>query len=343
MSDSRTDTRDAADPVATADEGTDHKPSPAAAAGPSPAVSPVWAAARRVLRQPRFVVAAVVLAVAAVGLNAATEFLRLHFRKQAVPLRVPSLIDENAGIAAELGSDKSPAGRWVQVSHDEPMNPDVEHELNTKEHLDRYYFDTRAIARLSSMPSFAGKTPTKCLELVNQVRRQPPEDRKKFLGEVLQNAPDAIMKLHMAYYTGLVDTVAHIPDRCYVADGYEPSEYDTVAGPFGTYADGSPRNAEFRFIHFDDQTGQGRVSNYVGYLFHVNGGYESNPLQVRYKLQNLFEKFGYYAKVELMISVNPKEPLSKEKIAAAMKDFMTVALPDAERVLPDWQQVKAGK
>ena len=50
------------------------------------APAPFWASLRRVARQPRFIAAALVLLVSAVGLNAATGFLQLHFRKVAVPL-----------------------------------------------------------------------------------------------------------------------------------------------------------------------------------------------------------------------------------------------------------------
>ena len=39
--------------------------------------------------------------------------------------------------------------------------------------------------------------------------------------------PKAVVNLGLTYYTGLVDTVAHIPDRCYIADGYEArTKYD---------------------------------------------------------------------------------------------------------------------
>ena len=36
-----------------------------------------------------------------------------------------------------------------------------------------------------------------------------------------------VMRAAVTYYTGMVDTVAHIPDRCYVADGFVPDKYDT--------------------------------------------------------------------------------------------------------------------
>jgi hypothetical protein len=296
------------------------------------------------LLQPRFVCAVLVLGVCAVGLNAATQFMQLHFRKLPVPLRVASLQDEASGFPAEVGSDEAPTGRWIQVSRDEPMNAEVEHVLGTREHVMRDYLDARLLPKLDSVTAFEGKRSTsERAAVAAEIRHRPPQEREQFLQQVQHAAPQAIIRMQVIYYTGLVDTVAHIPDRCYVADGFEPTSYETVAGPFGKYADGSPRDADYRFIQFEDVSGQNRVSRYVGYLFHVNGAYESDPLAVRSRLQRLTEKYGYYAKVELMVTAAPKDPTAKEKASGAIRDFMTSALPEVERVLPDWAAVNAGK
>ena len=45
----------------------------------------------RLVRDIRFVIAIVILAVSAIGLNATATFLQLHFRKESVPLRVKVL------------------------------------------------------------------------------------------------------------------------------------------------------------------------------------------------------------------------------------------------------------
>src|SRR5579864_1501540 len=154
--------------------------------------------------------------------------------------------------------------------------------------------------------------------------------------------PQAVMHLGITYYTGLVDTVAHIPDRCYIGDGFDVSSYQTIENQ--KLGD---RRLSFRYISFDDQTGRGRVSRKVAYFFHVNGHYESDPLGVRRTLQNLLEPYGYYAKVELMTEspnpgLLPGEPApaqSDDRSLAAMENFLTALLPDLERCLPDWEQV----
>jgi hypothetical protein len=286
--------------------------------------SSFWASVRRVLRQPRFIAAALVLLVSAVGLNAATGFLQLHFRKVAVPLPVKGLDDPKEGIPSKLGP-------WLQVSVDERLSDEFEQALGTKVYLSRDYIDTRLERRAAA-----------------NFDKKSTGERNKMLLDVMyqQQAEDAdrvpVVRLHMAYHTGLVDTVAHIPDRCMVADGYQPASYEEVEREVGTRPDGSPRKLNFRFIKFEDNTGQQRVGRNVVYFFHTNGRYESNPLQVRRTLQNLLETHGYYLKVELMSTVsNPNNPPNQERVKDAMIDFLKEALPEIERCLPDFEKVKS--
>ena len=72
----------------------------------------------------------------------------------------------------------------------------------------------------------------------------------------------------------------------------------------------------------------------VAYLFHANGGYTSDPKVVRIALQSLTKKYGYYAKVEVMV-----EERDRDVSRAAMQDFLTYALPEVEKCLPDWSKL----
>jgi hypothetical protein len=92
-----------------------------------------------------------------------------------------------------------------------------------------------------------------------------------------------------------------------------------------------------RFINFEDQSGAERISRSVAYFFHVNGGYESDSLAVRRRLQNLFEKYGYYAKVELM-TLDPDH----DRSARTMTSFLGAALGEVESSFPNWQWVTKG-
>jgi hypothetical protein len=132
-----------------------------------------------------------------------------------------------------------------------------------------------------------------------------------------------------------------------VADGYEPKVTKLVDLTAGAGPDGKPRRVTARFATFEDQTGNGRVSRNVAYFFHCNGDYEPSPVGVRGRLQNLFERHGYYAKVEFMtdeparaVAGESHRKAAEQRSLAAMSDLLAAALPEIERCLPDWHALK---
>ena len=261
----------------------------------------------RVFREPTFLVALVILLAAAIGLNAAVGTLKLHFKKAPVPL------------ARELGAIPNRLGPWVQVSLDEALDKEMQDMLGTDKYVFRDYVDTR-VAGESITDNFKDKTKEERLMELEKIRRQFPQ---------------AVMRLSVTYYTGMVDTVAHVPDRCVTADGFEPTSYDTVnwtlARNLPPEAKQDGDNVEVRHIHFEDQTGSTNVTRSICYFFHANGEFMSSPLKVRQKLGELWVKKGYYAKIETMNTV--KVPAEAAK---AMTDFLTAAMPEVYKCLPDW-------
>ena len=261
-----------------------------------------------VLRQPAFVAVAVVLLVAALGLNAAVTTLKLHFKKEPVPLK------------HELGTVGSRFGSWVQVSQDKALDKEVQDALGTDKYIFREYVDER-----QTHPGIA-----------EEFRDKDEKDQQQMLGRIRHDNPGAVVNLSVTYYTGMVDTVAHVPDRCVTASGYEPKSYTTPAWPI---AAGLPPEAKpdgkddvtVRYINFEDQTGTSNVPRSIAYFFHCNGKFFSDPLGVRKELANLFEKRGYYAKVECMTTVG--DPAKADKV---LGDFLASALPDVYRCMPDF-------
>ena len=283
----------------------------------------------RVLRQPAFVAVAVLLGVGAVGLNAATNAMRLHFRKLPVPLAAP-LDDVKRGIPTRLG-------HWVQVSKDEPLDHSIQEALGTKDFVFRDYVDTRVIGA-ADVAWFADR---------------PTAERNARLAAIQAQAPEAVVRLAVTYYTGLVDTVPHVPERCYVADGFDAAAAETIksrlAAP-GAAPDAAPRDVSYRYLYFQDTTGTGRVDRQVAYLFRVNGEYASSSLGVRQRLQNLLQRYGYFAKVELMTTARSHagsapdvKAHARAKSVAAFEDLLAALLPEVERCLPDWAAVTARK
>jgi hypothetical protein len=265
-------------------------------------------------RQPSFMVAFLVLLIAAVGLNAATQFLKLHYKKLSVPL------------AAPLDTIPIQLGDWICVSKDE-LNDEMIQNLATEHYIFRDYVNLKTLGLTKDSPE------------ITQFDNKSAKERKQLLGRLrgdprfVAAAPRAIMNMAVTYYTGKADTVAHIPDRCYVADGYEPTEHTypewNVNARLANRGDGV---IEVNSIVFDDSTGvASHALKNVAYFFHTNGHYTNDPTQVRIALQNLFEKYGYYAKVELM-TIDPNHQVAEE----AMQEFLTQAIKPIEETLPNW-------
>jgi hypothetical protein len=247
-----------------------------------------------------FMIAVVVLTLCAVGLEGATRFMKLHFRKEAVPLAQP------------LEAFPSTLGKWVQVTPDSVLKSDEEHILGTKDYVMRAYVDTSIVS-----PS-----------LVDGLRLKDEDTRKAVLAQIAEKAPEAIVSLMVTYYTGMADTVAHVPDRCYIADGYDVASADVLNWP--------KSGRTVRYLTFEDATtSMSRVRKNVAYCFSVNGQWAADPIEVRRIMGNLFAKHGYYAKIELMT-----QQIDRDKAAAVMDAFLSDALPAVQKALPDWDQYK---
>jgi hypothetical protein len=263
----------------------------------------------KVLRRPAFVVVAAVLLVAAIGLNAAVNFMALHFKKEPVAL------------AHELGTIPGRIGTWVQVTQDQPLDSEMEDVLGTNKYIFREYVNE------SMVPGVA-----------ERFKDKDTETRRKMLRDIRQKSPQAVIRLSVTYYTGMVDTVAHVPDRCVTADGYEPTSYEQPAWAIGrdlppALKHGVGDKVQVRYINFENQTGASTDPCNISYFFSVNGEFACDPLDVRGKLANLWEKKAYYAKIETMTMMPSKEEAEKTQI-----DFLSAAMPDVIRCMPDWEK-----
>ena len=273
--------------------------------GPLPAMESV----KRVFAQPAFLAAFVVLFVAAMSLNAATQFMKLYFKKDPVQLD------------RQLETIPAALGPWVQVSVDQTLSHEMLDVLGTKQYVFRDYVDSRVVPA-DTIAAFKDKT---------------DHERGYLLARVQRENPAAVVRVGVTYYTGMVDTVAHIPDRCYVADGFVPDVKETPTWELRD-KDGQTFRTAVTSIHFEDSTPQrGSVTRNVVYFFHCNGGFEHDAISgVRMRLQNLFERSAYYAKVEVMTEMS-----NRERSDATIRDFLCNLIPEVQRCLPDWEQVKA--
>ena len=261
----------------------------------------------RAFRNPAFLVVMGILLLSAVSLNAATQFLQLYFQKLSVDMRKP------------IASLPDHLGDWVQLSLDQPMAPDIEQMLGTKQYISRAYVNTRV----------AGK------DVVKAVENKSYKEREILIEQIRHQYPLAVVRLHTTYYTGMVDTVAHVPDRCYIAGGYAvsdatPHEWNAVSRRLG-HSFASP------FMTFEDQTSRRDTQKLnVTYMFHANGDYRDNANSVRLALQDLRTRYAYYAKIELMTISEDREGSAK-----VMDEFLEQLLPEFEKIMPDWKEVNS--
>ncbi|MGH7244228.1 MAG: exosortase/archaeosortase family protein [Phycisphaerales bacterium] len=221
---------------------------------------------------------------------------------------------------------------WKQIGTDKLESAEIEETLGTKNYI------TRTFVRKGRKPE------------------EPPTE----------------LQLHAAYYTGGVDTVPHIPERCFVGGGMtaqhteivplklDPSLWSLHSGAAnaekaGIYRqripnwspDGAgssvtlprdPGAMKLRVTEFTLGANKSGPRIFAGYLFIANGGHVSSAEEVRLLAFDLKSDYAYYLKVQFT-SRSVKSP---EELAEQASSLMAELLPEIMRCVPDWVEVEAG-
>ncbi len=162
--------------------------------------------------------------------------------------------------------------------------------------------------------------------------------------------PASVAHLFVTYYTGKPDMVPHVPDECYQAGGYDPlgaqSAELSVAGvgadddkipvrmlAFGLRGEGLLQAA---------QPKQEQRRMYVMYFFQTNGTYVTTRNQVRLRTASLFDKYAYYAKIEVRFTdYSMQKPAGEQESIAAAQRLMRKLMPVLlEEHFADWEKLK---
>lgn len=162
--------------------------------------------------------------------------------------------------------------------------------------------------------------------------RRPPAD------------PARVADVFITYYTGQPDMVPHVPDECYLAGGYDrvaPPETVSVSVP-GVGAPGD--EIPVRLVQFESREGRDRQT--VLYFFHANGEYCTTRNEVRFKLANPFERYAYYAKIEIKFSDDPEgmrrpRMADKRESVAALGPLLSRLMPVLLADHLAWDRVRA--
>ncbi len=167
--------------------------------------------------------------------------------------------------------------------------------------------------------------------------------------------------VHIAYYTGTVDTVPHVPQQCFKAGGLEqvdggaatlhlqgdkyredpdrPGKYlhpvkDTG---FGDVVRLPTLDIPATYFTFSNPRRNGELVN-VAYFFVANGKFLPSPHAVRANGFDLRDKYSYYCKVQVTVNVQDKDQ-AMERISSLLSELM----PEIMSCLPDWVDVTEGR
>ncbi len=179
--------------------------------------------------------------------------------------------------------------------------------------------------------------------------------------------------VHISYYTGLIDAVPHVPDRCFVAGGWslvggvrnEPwpvDDSDWMEDPEHTTRYGTPyrfdtfrhwvtgqqirvrmpsldagQQFELRMSELQSKHADQRL--FAGYCFLANNCFTPSPEGVKLFAFDRQDRFSYYCKVQF-VSVAQKG-VDRARFLELTADLMDNLLPELMRCLPDWVDVNA--
>ena len=179
-----------------------------------------------------------------------------------------------------------------------------------------------------------------------------------------------VIMLHIAYYTGTIDAVPHIPERCWAVHGLEMTREATTSAvqlnmtdwqasegpanlatglPYRTAIVRDPFTAELervtmplediamRVLEFQDPANP-RIRQVGGYFFLANGRTTASALGVRGIAFDLTNRYAYYCKIQLTMSgvVDGADGTMVPKFEEETSAFLGDLLPHVMKRLPDW-------
>jgi hypothetical protein len=192
----------------------------------------------------------------------------------------------------------------------------------------------------------------------------------QYLDRLYMRGSDMRLAVHVDYYTGMIDAVPHIPDRCFVAAGWNPvTSPENLPLPI-TYA-----AAEVDEAHVNRATGRPyvrlryrsevtarqhvvrlpvdelsiRVTEFqhaeqpearmmVGYLFIANGRATPMPERIRMLAFDKTDRYAYYCKVQFSMAATPRT--GRDDFISGVTGLLSEFLPELMRCLPDWAEVE---
>jgi len=180
------------------------------------------------------------------------------------------------------------------------------------------------------------------------------------------------LNLHVAYYTGLIDAVPHVPERCLVAAGWNPvstpvklalavdrslwandeivnhktgEPYPVVALRHYVRGDIVKVRLPIGELELNASAYQlakdPRAHLFAGYLFIANGRTTPSAFGVRALAFDKTDEYAYYCKLQFSMSFHESEDVTEARFAELVSDLLPHLLPELMRCLPDWAEVES--
>jgi len=229
-----------------------------------------------------------------------------------------------------------------------------------------------AIASETASYQRVGQDVVMSSEVVDELGTTNYLTRSYALKNAAKDQPNPRMELHLAYYTGMIDTVPHVPERCMTGAGWQivglsrrvplkldPSSWQVdqtvseklrgkvLTAPFDpAYSkDTSTERIRLPFepdtieMQSSEFTGPRGMRQVAGYFFIANGGHTALAEGVRAKAFNLTDDYAFYLKVQ----VTSQQVASPEDLAEHASRLLGELLPEIMRCVPDWIEVQQGR
>ena len=225
-----------------------------------------------------------------------------------------------------------------------------------------------AIPKRLSLWEAGGQDKTLTVELEQELGTRQYLDRAyvRTVGRQRQ-----VVMVHVAYYTGLIDAVPHVPDRCLAAGGWvtvglprnidlsldqsdwrpDPDHVNLGTDQpyqrltFSHHVTGRSVTVRMPVGDFKLRTTEFRGGDrleqriFAGYFFIANGRTTPWPEGVRRLAFDLTTQYAYFAKIQFTMFVPPDK--TGEEFVADVADLANELLPELMWCLPDWAEVEA--
>ncbi len=276
-------------------------------------------------RNPHFMIAAAILLVCAAGWNVAQQQLQWVLAKEPVPWPAGVQVNEDfrcTSLAREF-RDATGEVRYRMTEHDFDGDGVPDGEVTVRDEQ----LDLLGIGHSTD-------------------RKRLPNRRSNWYAIRIyeDTRTGRLWHLGVYYYTGMLDTVPHVPERCGQAAGMTPLGGKTVplSVPPSAWEEDAPgvkwRDAvPWRRADFVNRTG-GKVVEF--YTFGLNAKPEADWKMVRLRLTAPWLKYCYFAKIQF-------SPLGEvadfDQANALAEDFAACALPEILKALPSAEAIEAAR